>query len=303
MKFISAMFVLLMTGHAFALTPERMSVPVSVSRALKSFEPSAIVYLSDLDSFLIASDDTTDDDKPLLFQVNERGQVDSSPLLIDGVSKMTDIESLSLDENGDLLILSSQSLNKNGKDKEERNLFLRAKRSGRKIQVQDSVVLRPLLIEAIKTSKAPVLKAIRRAIKAELDVEAHFIRGGELYVGLKNPQPSPGAAIILKTGMVDEIFKNSEVDVRVWRTIDFNSVTGEQDLLSDIQQTRDGLLLTTTQEKGTSRVWSYDETTQQLIMLQEFDQHRAEGIALKNDSIMIVFDQGSDDPFFAFGKY
>jgi hypothetical protein len=304
MRFATVTSVILFGLSATALEPRPISLPEELSEQLKSFEPSAALYLNDLNSFLIASDDTTEDDEPLLFLMDEKGQVADPSLEVKGITKMTDIESISQDQNGTLYLMSSLGLNKNGKNKEERNFFVSASRKGREIQVKDSVVLRPLLLEALEDSSEKELEKIEEELEEKMDVESHFVRNGELYVGLKEPQPEPGKAVIVKAGSVENIFSDHEVDVKVWKTIDFGAVTGEEDLLSDILPIEKGLLLTTTQEEGPGRLWRLDESTGKLTLLEEFEDLHSEGIALqpKTNSLLVVFDEGEDEALFTLRK-
>lgn len=269
-------------------TPKEISLPSDVEKQLKSFEPSAAMYLEDLDLFLIASDDTTEKDEPMLFLMDADGEVQSPAVKIKGIKKMTDVESISQDDDGTLYIMSSQSLNKNGKDKSERNLLVRAVRKNKKITSSDSVELRPLLTHALGQD-----------VEESLDIESHFVREGELYIGLKEPQRSPGSAEILKIGKVDDIFAG-ELDVSEWKTIDFKAVSGEEDLLSDILLVDERFYLTTTQEKGTGRLWQYEEDADELTLLEEFGDLHPEGLAYNpgTNSLLVVFDEGGERALF-----
>lgn len=304
-RFATCAFILSIGFHAKAsLVSQEMTLPESFEKELKSFEPSAAVYLKDLNRFLLASDDTNENDDPLLFQMDQKGHVEGAPIKVKGLKKMTDIESISQDEYGSLYLLSSQSLNKNGKDKSERNLFVRASRTDRTIKAEDAIQLRPMLLEALKKSKAREIAELPSDLGKTLDVESHFVRENSLYIGLKEPQPQPGTAVIVKVGDVDNIFAGEKLQLEVYKAIDFASITGEADLLSDIVPIGNSLFLTTTQEKGPGRFWQYEEATDTLILLKEFRWH-PEGLAFSDDGTkaMIVFDEGLHPARFAFGKY
>lgn len=209
---------------AQASEPREMSVPRSVLARVKSFEPSAAVYLADLDRYLIACDDTDEEKSALLFLMSRDGQVENEPVEMEGLAKMTDMESMSQD-GSTLYVLSSQELNKKGKDKPERNLFVRARRDGRRVSVTDKVLLRPLLLRALERSQEPALSAMRGRYQQELNIEAHFVRDGQLFVGLKDPQPRPGTALILNLGPVDSVLAGRIQDPRVWQEIQFSGGT------------------------------------------------------------------------------
>lgn len=287
--FILFLFEIL-NANASASQPQVIFVPESLSNNLKSFEPSAALYLADLNQFLLACDDTNKKDEPLLFLMNRQGQVDNAAVKIGGILKMTDMESISQGEDGSIYLMSSQGLNKNGKEKSERNIFIRASRVGRNINAIDSIELRPLLLKSLNGSQYAKF----------IDIESHFVRDDELYIGLKTPQPKPGMAEILNIGNVKKIFSHQELNVKTWRAINFSAVSGEEDLLSDIYPLDGKLYLATTQEVGPGRFWQYEESTGELVILREFSNYRPEGIAFdpQKKIFTLFFDQGGSEAFY-----
>lgn len=289
---------LLMLGQAL-----NISFPSELGEKIPSFEPSAALYLSDLDMFLISSDDTTKKDEALLFLMNAQGEVEEEPLAIEGLTKMTDIESVSMDGHGFLYVMSSLGLNKNGKFKSERNLFVRAERQDREIQAVDEMDLRTPLIEALESEHHGVIAGMSGRFEQELDVESHFTRAGKLFVGLKNPQPRPGQGVVLSLGEIDELFASSEVTISDVTVFDFNSLTGEADQISEIA-VQDGVWwILTTIENGDGRFWRYTEQSRELELLQEFPNLKGEGLALRPQSnqVMIVFDEGGKPAKYVYG--
>lgn len=278
-----------------------VQVPEKLLSKMKSFEPSGALYLADLDRFLIASDDTTEKDDPWLFLMDANGNIEANPLKIQGVSEMTDMESLSQDENGNLYILGSQGLNKSGKDLVERNLFVKAQRNGRQIQALEVIELRPLLLEALNKSKIPEIKELKDQFEELLDIESHFIQNGNLFVGLKEPQVDGGKGIVLNIGSIDFLFANQRLQ-GVQRGLNFNfaEVSDHADLLSEILPLGDKLILTTTSEDLEGRVWSYDIKSGVLKILKEFKDLRPEAITYdtKNKAFFIFFDEGEKPPLF-----
>jgi len=294
--------MLLQGSSSWAAVPQEIQVPTKLRNTLKSFEPSAGLYLSDLDAYLIASDDTTKKDQAILFLMNEQGQIDANPVGIQGLDKMTDIESLSQDEAGHLYALSSQSLNKSGKNKPERNLLVRAERRGRELRAESQIELRPLLLSALSQSLDPQLRDMTSRYAAELDIESHLVRDGHLYLGLKNPQPRPGQAVVIRVESVDDLLRQGEVRLSTWKTVNFKAISGEDDLLSEMLQIGDDWILTTSTEAETGRLWRYDQTTEQLTLLEEFEGFKAEGTALNPDSqdLLVLFDMGEEPARFQF---
>ena len=286
---------------AAAFAPRIVSVPEKLRSRLKSFETSAGIYLADLDRYLIASDDTTKNDDPWLFLMDAAGRVDPSPVEISGLRRMTDIESIS-QENGILYIHSSLGLNKNGENRKERNLFVRATREGRKIFATNAIELREPLLEAIRTSEDQTLQKLRRRVDADLDVESSMVRDGILYVGLKNPQPRPGVALILTLGKVARLFTEARVsEVEVYAVIDFGAVTGDSDTLSDMDYREGAFFLTTTTEGRVGRFWRFDPRSGKLLLLKEYPRLNPEAVmGAGTGKSLILFDQGEDEALFSF---
>ncbi len=286
--------------HSFD-KPSQIQVPSHLLQKLKSFEPSGSLYLEDLDRYLIASDDTTKKNDPWLFLMDSKGVVDESPVVIEGVQKMTDIESISQDENGLLYILGSQSLNKNGKNLKERNLFLRAERIGRNIQVSDAIELRPLLLKALLDSSESEILLLRSQLEAGLDIESHFIFSGQLYLGFKNPQTQEGQALIVNMGSVDNLFLHQSLEkITLSKQINFYALSGHPDLLSEILKVGDLLFLTTTSEDSIGRLWSYNLKSEELKIIENYENLRPEAVAYNSfkSELLIFFDQGDEAALF-----
>lgn len=281
--------------------PEGLQVPAELRARIKSFEPSGALYLEDLDRFLIISDDTTDANAPWTFLADAQGRVAPDPVPIIGVPKIMDLESQSQDEKGDLYFLTSQSMNKDGETKKARNLFVRATRRDTRIEARQTLELRPLVLAATHLPETA------------LDIESHFIWDGELYVGLKNPQPA-GRALILKLGRVDRLFRERTLpahEVEAYATLDFRGVTGESDLISDLARVGDQLMISTVVEDphalppgGNGRVWRYDLSRRTLHLEGAFPGQKPEGIAwdARAARLWMVFDEGLNPGLFTSGR-
>lgn len=155
MKLSGFLFAILslIAGSAFAAEPAPIKVPRSLMDTLETFEPSGAAYLADLDKFLIVIDDTDKKSHALVFFMDRQGQLDADAAELTGVNKMSDAESVSVDEKGRILVLSSLSLNKKSKDKPERNMLIRSRRNGARFTVDETVNLRELLVDGIQNSK------------------------------------------------------------------------------------------------------------------------------------------------------
>lgn len=303
---ISVFFIPIHFAFAAHHTPDdlqKVQVPTVLRKKLKSFEPSSAVYLQDLGLYLVSSDDTDKKETPYLFLMDSEGHIDSKPLRVQGLKAMTDIESLSEDEQGHLYLLSSLSINKNGKNKISRNLFVEVHRRGASLVAQRHVELRSLLIAALQTSE---FKDVAPNLEKEIDIESHFIRRGELYIGLKNPQAHRHQAMVLNLGSVEVLLREKRIEgLSLWRMIDF-SILGSEALLSDMQLRGNDLYLTTTSDKGTpGALWHLDVVTETLTLMDSFAGVKPEGLALKpdNEGLLVVFDQGEDSPLFYEGPF
>lgn len=279
----------------------KVQVPEKLMKKLKTFEPSSALYLPDLNRYVLSSDDTDKNETPYLFLMDDRGQVDETPLRVQGLPQMTDIESMTQDRQGNMYLLSSLSINKNGANKFSRNLFTKVSRQGSGLIFREKVELRSLLIQAIKNSDIPDLQAIQNQVDQALDIESHFISNGQLYVGLKNPQPRPNEALILNLGSLEVLLNEQRIeDLSLWKTVNFG-VAGTECLLSDLQLSDDEIYLSTTSDRGEpGYLWHLQISTDTLSRVEAYDRVKPEGLALraKDNKLMIVFDQGLEPALF-----
>ncbi|WP_216635882.1 hypothetical protein [Bdellovibrio bacteriovorus] len=270
-------------------------------KKLKTFEPSSALYLGDLNRYVLSSDDTDKNETPYLFLMDDRGQVDETPLRVQNLSQMTDIESMTQDGQGNMYLLSSLSINKNGANKFSRNLFSKVSRQGKDLVLLEKVELRSLLLHAIKNSDIPDIQAIQNQVDQSLDIESHFIFDGQLYLGLKNPQPRPNEALILNLGRIEVLLKEQRIEeLSVWKTVNFGGA-GTECLLSDLQMSGDEIYLSTTSDRGEpGYLWHLQISTDTLSRVDTFDDVKPEGLALraKDNKLMIVFDQGLEPALF-----
>lgn len=297
-KIIIPLYLMVFGCTTFSL--DKIDIPNKLKSDLKSFEPSGAIYLLDLNQYLIASDDTDKKNSAFLFLMDTNGKIDESPIMIKGVTKMTDIESLYQDEQGHLIILSSMSLNKNNKNLVERNLLVRARRNGKEITAMNQIELRPLLLKALKDSQIPELKSIKNNFDQELDVESSFVKDGELYIGLKGPQLASGVALILNLGSTTDLFSQQKINLRLWKIINFSKLSGEQDFLSEIALDGESLILSTTNSNEIGRIWKFEPHSNKLFLIQEFAGLHPEGLAVRTHpkTVLITFDQHGEYPMF-----
>jgi hypothetical protein len=291
------------TAHGWASEdPQLMKIPDSVLKSQKTFEPSGAVYIREWDAHLLVVDDTDSKSHALLYAMNSNGEVADKAIEVKGLDKIEDMESVSRDSNGSIYILSSQGVTKKGKVKEARQLFVRAELSGNGLKAEDVIELRPILIDAIRNSHDPDLQAIASQLEGGLDVESHLVVNGNLFLGLKNPQPMSGVGLLLSVGSVDQLFASKKIkseDLSV-ASIDFGSISNDADLISEILPVGDLLYITTSTERGSGRLWTVNPTTGELKILRAFSNLKPEGLSMKPGSgeLMIVFDENNTKPYF-----
>ncbi len=278
--------------------PSLMEVPTALTKRFQ-FEPSGAIYLDDLKKFLVISDDTDKQKSATLFLVNPNGNVDEQTMLVPGLDKVSDFESIS--QNGShIYLMTSQGLTKKGKDKEERNLLVRFKRSGLTLSGTESVNFKSLLIKAIKSSTDKKLKDIfSKARSKDIEIESHFMIDSDLYVGFKEPLTQDNQSIILKIKGFESLFAKKALtsdQVMLWNTIDFKKVDGLPHHISDLTRI-DGVLYASTvcKNENCGAIWKLSESagivTTQLVRF--YKDMKPEGIAFntKDKSLFITFDE------------
>ncbi len=268
---------------------------MSFSKSLNdtySIEPSGAVFLPDLKKFLVVSDDTDEAKTPVVFLMNPDGSLQDEPMTIPGLKKVSDLESVS--SVGDAVyLLSSQSLNKKGKAKSERNLFIKVTRSGLTLKDTKTVELREQLIAALKGSKDPKVKDLLKSFdESKFEIEGHYIDKGDLYLGLKAPLAQETESIILKVANVDALFATGRVsDVSVARVLHL-ALNGKVHRLTDLALV-DGHVYATTSCKGSDcgAAWRLSDSKNP-DLLSFYDGLKPEGLAYDpmTKSLLVTFD-------------
>ncbi len=288
---------LFMSLTATAGAFESVEVPEALRGAIKSFEASSVVYLPEDDLYLVSSDDTTKEDEALLFWMKDNA-VFPEPAKVLGVSKMTDIESISRDGD-EFYFLSSMGVNKSNKSQVQRNLLVSAKREGMNFRALKQVDLRRKILDGLSGME---FRFAGGNLEELLDVESHFFLNGDFYVGLKAPLTVDAKSVILRLGSASDIFSKNLLKIEIWREISFQMVSMEADHLSEIRIFDNVLWLTTTQESGIGRFWKYDLQSQGLELQAEFSRYHPEGLDWDSQKkqFVLVFDEKSKGSFVHF---
>jgi len=264
-----------------------------------SFEASGAVYRGDLHKYLVVSDDTDNVDSPLLFLVSEDGSVEERPLQIPGLKEIEDMESISADQDN-VYVMSSLSTKGVGDPKGTRSQLVRFRLRGLDASGTESVQIGKLLRNLIAKSSDPVLRELTRQGLEKLEVEAHSVKDGALYIGLKSPLGGEETSVFLRVPSVNSLFPGDDATpaIEVWKTVKVAAVGKKSQRISDLTFVGDTMYFTTTvkEEKG-SAIWSITKDGEPTLV-QAFDVSGLEGIAYNpaKNQFFLTFDNGNGRP-------
>jgi len=271
-----------------------------------SIEASALLWLEDIDRYLVLSDDTQDS-KPVLFLMDRKNRI-TKETMIRGLDKINDMESLTSDKDGTLYIASSLSVNKKGELGTSRKLLIAVKREGDDFRLIQKADLYEFLKKSAKRNRkkdwaAYILEAMSQGT---LDIEGMFCHDRALYLGFKAPLRS-GRSVILKIDPIRDLFENKNPkgdQVSIWRTLLLkNDDSSPQERISDIFYQNSVLYIAgTSKNEGNGQrsgsLWQMDQGTGELTRMATFKGHRPEGIGAGEDekTLLLSFDQGKGNP-------
>jgi hypothetical protein len=276
-------------------------------------EASGIIYLENIDRYLVISDET-EDKRPVLYLMNRNGHVKQA-VMIQGLDKINDMEAVCKGDNGDIYISSSQSFNKKGKLSDHRKLFIRVERNGTEFYLKNKILLYDLLLDAIEQFNNTDLNwLIPDDTKSpDINIEGIFFQEGDIFLGLKKPL-NAGKSVILKIRDINRVLKEnriSENDLSVWQTLDLkDQTTGVPTAISDLCLYQNRLFILSyakiekdsplrdTGLKKLGNLWEYDLKQNELKFLKTFQNMQPEGVVMMPDAktLTIVFDNGGDKP-------
>lgn len=261
-------------------------------------EISGIVYLPEIRKFALISDDYPDS-HPMILLMSESGEVSDQMLSIDGLDRMKDIESISVDGSY-LYLMSSLSANKKHGLKSNRQLLVRIKRQGLDLSLDDSVDVREILLAAMKKSSDPILREIEmksQRADEDLEVEGHFVRNNELFISLKHPVLVQNQGLIIRIKSLEKLFTNRTIlsaDVSI--AFRFNMSLPHQQVtsvLTDIINIENTIYAASScHEEKCSAIWRLREGSSDAELVYEFNEKKLEGIAISpmDQEIYGVFD-------------
>lgn len=290
--------------------PESLMAPVTIVRPITSLdahdlEASAMVYLPELKQYLVAADQTPGQHL-ILYLMDVSGQV-TREIIIDGIEKIDDIESMTRSEDGTIYLAASLSAKKNRSYPLARRLLVAIRHDNENgFYLKDSVDLSTILLQAATDhNKGPWAGFITDAVeKGELDMEGMFYRSNALFLGFKSPLFMK-RSIIVKILNADRLFEHRQIDadqVAIWQMLSLKSQDKGLDIqerISDLLYVGGTLFITGVVDKKnrsyfTGSLWRLDTEDGSLKQITRFRDIKPEGIATAADAadLMICFDQG-----------
>jgi HlyD family secretion protein len=301
-----------LTGGAQAATaPTSGPTEVVVPDALKArtrLEPSGAVWVPELQRMLVVSDDTglpgQDDHVPIVFTATADGHFDPDPLPIEGVDRVSDLESVSRANDGTFYLLASQSLSEKGRRPEKRQWLLRATLADRRLRVTGKIALYDALERGLSAEARADL-----GLGPALDIEGSAWRDGDLLLGLKAPLRDGARAVVWRLADVNGFIDRGGLptdrpDAGVTRVLDVALPTcpgGAPGGISELRVEGKRLYLLSTQPDGPAcgSAWrlDLDAAGRSPERLGVWPDLKPEGLTRADDGgLVVLFDTGGHTP-------
>jgi len=297
-------------------TVEKMQIPKTLNEVSR-IEPSGIAWLEDIGKYVIVSDDTgikdaENDHAPWVFLMDEKGRVESTPIVLKGVDRFNDLEAIAPTDNGILYLISSQNISKGGKRPGSREMILQVHYDGEELVVRDKVSFLTLLLRSYSKEQLSELglREFEEDGKPVLNIEGAAWRNHMLYLGLKVPVGEKGA-IIWRLRDPHTIFQNEKLNtgqLSVFGTIDLGEHRGRTAGISDLTFDSRGVLwaLSTIagaededQLGGFHRIDRFADDHLEAVRIMDFPGLKSEGLCSRElNHFFIVFDEDNDKPSF-----
>lgn len=288
-----------------AAVPVDVTVPAELKAKTCPPELSGVTWVPALSRYLAVSDDTGLFDTPSwhapwVFTFDDKGVLDPSPVVLEGIDMLDDGESITPGPAGTFFLATSHTINKKGKSKPARRQLLWLALEGKRLKVKGGMDLTTIGLDRLVTGE-----------EDELDIEAIAFRDGALYVGFKAPLDASGHAAIARleniVGAFDKVKPAAIVGV-VWARPKLEVPDAEGVLVpegvTDLLFLPDGrLVLAANAPKsgkadGGGAVWLLAKPEATPVMLQRFLGLKPEGVTLSPDGkrLVVVFDRGQENP-------
>jgi len=265
---------------------------------IPEIEASGLIYLPDLNQFLLISDET-ENKAPMLYLMDSDGMV-RDKIAIKGIEEMDDMEAICTDETGNIYIACSQSRKKNRTLPNNRKIFVQIGRNGTEFQAERQILLYDLLMQAAK--KSAYSDWAKWMADREMEIEGMAVHQNALYLGCKNPLKN-SKSVILRISEMEKALQQKKISpnsVQIWRELDLpDEISGKPMCISDLYFHQDRVYVLSCvkneAEKNSRRgaLTVYDNQGKQMVN-RYFKNLNPEGITFDPDrkNLVIVFDEG-----------
>ncbi|MFC1569439.1 DUF6929 family protein [bacterium] len=295
---------------------KEMKVP-EVLRKASRFEPSGLVWVPEINRYLIISDDTgikdqRSDHAPWVFTMNREGVVDEAPLNLTGIDEVNDLEAVASAGNDLYYFCSSQNISKQGKRPKNREYLIKVKRENSGLKVLDKIDLLSLIENNYSPEEQAQLGLIRKEKDGRpvLNIEGMAWHDNILYFGLKEPSLD-GNAILLQLSDVESLFDShrlSSKQLTRFGKVNLGSFQGKIATFSDLYMDPEGQLwalstiadVENSDQMGTfHRIHRFPDGKLEAEPIVRFPEMKPEGICLNpSGQFLIVVDCDSQTPLF-----
>jgi len=299
---------------------EQMTIPQSLLNQSR-FEPSGVVWLPDIQKFLIVSDDTgiqdqSNDHAPYLFLMNESGKVESEPVILTGIESVNDLEAVTAAPDGIYYAIASQNISKKGNRPANREYLLKITRTGAQFEVQAKINFLSLLLQSYSPAQLQSLglEQIESDGQPVLNIEGIAYSDQILYLGLKQPISDKGA-IIWQLTEIDSIFQTQILhpdQLKIYGIVELSDNPRIQAGISDLNIDQNGVmwLLSTIPDAGKDQQYGGFHRIDHFVDGQLKAQHifsfpglKSEGLCQLNaQRFLIVFDNDNEIPYYCYAK-
>ena len=299
---------------------EQMTIPQSLLNQSR-LEPSGVVWLPDIQKFLIVSDDTgiqnaPNEHAPYLFLMNESGQIGPEPVVLTGIESVNDLEAITAAPDGIYYAIASQNISKKGNRPTNREYLLKITRTGAQFEVRAKINFLSLLLQSHSPAQLQSLglEQFESDSHPVLNIEGIAFYDQILYLGLKQPTTDQGA-IIWQLTELDSVFQNQTLppdQLKLYGIVELSENPKIQAGISDLTIDQSGVmwLLSTIpnaakdQQCGSfHRIDHFVDGQLKAQRIFNFPGLKPEGLCQLNaQRFLIVFDNDNELPYFCYTK-